>query len=70
MHGGLMNAPVIAQVREGAVFAPEFQGQQQLFRDAECGWTARFLLLCFPLCEDRLHLGEGFGVSVAGGLQL
>ena len=63
LHGGFVNVPVVAEVSEGAVFPPEFEGKEELLRSVEGGGSTGLFLGAFSLVQDDFHLGEGFGVD-------
>ena len=61
LHGGFVNVPVMAEVGEGTVFTPEFEGEEELFTRVEGGRSTGLFLGAFSLVQDDFHLGEGFG---------
>lgn len=63
LHGGFMDVPVMAEVSEGAVFQPEFEGEEELFTDVEGCWSTWLFLGAFSLVQNEFHMGEGFGVD-------
>ena len=63
LHGGFVNVPVVADVSKGAVFPPEFEGEEELLRSVEGGRATGLFLGAFSLVQDEFHLGEGFGVD-------
>ncbi|WP_168733643.1 hypothetical protein [Deinococcus sp. Arct2-2] len=69
-HGGFVYALILTQVRKGAILAPEFQRQEELFSHAERGRAVRFLLPSFAFIQHLFYLGKGFWVDPSASTKL